>query len=146
MKRSPELSPLSRDHHKALAVALRLRRAEDVDAAKTAALFFDYWRDHGAHHFRIEEEILLPGWVDGDPVPDRALAARVAEEHLEIRIAVRRLERGDSSRKALRELGGLLERHVRFEERELFPRIEAGLDPRTIVALGEQIDCAERAG
>jgi len=146
MKRSPELSPLSHDHHKALAIAQRLRRAEDADVSKTAAAFFDYWRDHGAHHFRIEEEILLPGWVDGDAAADRALAGRMADEHLEIRIAVRRLECGDPSRDALRELGGLLERHVRFEERELFPQIEAGLDPRTIAALGERIECAERAG
>jgi len=146
MKRSPELSPLSHDHHKALAIALRLRRAEDADASKTASAFFEYWQGHGADHFRIEEEILLPGWVDGDATADRTLAGRVADEHLEIRIAVRRLEGVDPSRDELQELGGLLERHVRFEERELFPQIEAGLDARTIAALGERIECAERAG
>lgn len=146
MKRSPELSPLSHDHHKALAIAQRLRRSEDADVSKTAAAFFDYWRDHGVHHFRIEEEILLPGWVGGDPTADRRLPARVADEHLEIRILVCLIEAGEPSRCALRELGGLLERHVRFEERELFPQIEAGLDARTIVALGERIECAERAG
>ena len=43
----------------------------------------------------------------------------------------------------LRELGELLERHVRFEERELFPVIEAGLDADAISRVGAEIAEAE---
>lgn len=103
-------------------------------------------RDHRVHHFRIEEEILLPGWVAGDSTADGRLPAQVADEHLEIRISICLIEADEPSRCALQELGELLERHVRFEERELFPQIEAGLDARTIVALGERSNAPSEQG
>ena len=48
---------------------------------------------------------------------------RVLREHLELRIGFRALESGpESVDRDERARTGLLERHVRFEERELFPR------------------------
>jgi hypothetical protein len=142
MKRSAELTPLSRDHHQALTAALQLKRAEDPAGAREH--FLGFWRTHGRGHFAIEEEILLPGWIEGSAGADRAAAARVAADHLEIRTRVRRLERGDGvAVDELRELGALLDAHVRFEERELFPAIEADLEAATIARLGAEIAAAE---
>lgn len=141
MRRSPELTPLSHDHHQALFAAQQLKRAEDGPAAREA--FLSFWIEHGRQHFRIEEEILLPGWVECDSGADRDLAARVLTDHLSIRTEVRRLERGALSLDDLGRLGVALERHVRFEERELFPLIEAGLDEGAIRALGTEIAQAE---
>jgi hemerythrin-like domain-containing protein len=141
VKRSPELTPLSHDHHQALFVAQRLKRAEDAGEARDR--FLDYWRSHGRSHFVIEEEILLPGWALASADADRAQAARVSAEHLEIRAAARRAEHEPLDLEALRELGELLERHVRFEERELFPAIEAQLDAEQLAELGAEIERAE---
>ena len=63
MKRSDELAPLSRDHHQALFVAMKLKRAE----ADGAEAFLGFIAAHGGDHFRIEEEILLPAWIASDP-------------------------------------------------------------------------------
>jgi hemerythrin-like domain-containing protein len=125
MKRHRALQPLSRDHHHALAVAQRLRRAEDAAAARDA--FLEFWQDDGAHHFRIEEEVLLPvaaGWMDPGAEP----VVRMLLDHVRIRACARRLE-GEArpALEALHELGGMLERHVRLEEREVFPLIEAAM-------------------
>jgi hemerythrin-like domain-containing protein len=141
VKRSAELTPLSHDHHQALFVAQRLKRAEDAGEARNR--FLDFWRSHGRDHFVIEEEILLPAWTIASGDADRAQAARVAAEHLEIRRAARALERELPDLEALRELGELLERHVRFEERELFPAIEAQLDAEQLAELGTEIERAE---
>ena len=141
MKRSPELTPLSHDHHQALFVAMRLKRAEDAEEARES--FLEFWRSHGSVHFVIEEGILLPGWLEADPQAERELAARVASEHLELRALARRIERGESGLKELAELGGLLEAHVRFEERELFPLIESRLDGEAISRVGAEIAAAE---
>ena len=65
MKRSDELAPLSRDHHQALFVAMKLKRAE----ADGAEAFLGFIAAHGGDHFRIEEEILLPAWIASDPEP-----------------------------------------------------------------------------
>ena len=141
MKRSPELTPLSHDHHQALFAAQQLKRADDPAPAVEALLAF--WRAHGRDHFRIEEEILLPGWLEGDPTAAGELAARVSAEHLAIRRLVRRAEREGLSVEELRGLGALIADHVRFEERQLFPLIEAALEPGAIAELGAEIADAE---
>lgn len=140
MKRSEALTPLSRDHHQALSVALGLKRAERVGAGAAMVEFFNA---HGREHFRIEEDVLLPGWLELDPHGDRAGAARLADEHLSIRVGVRRLRRGALALEEIHALGGLLEAHVRFEERELFPLIEARLSDADLARLGAEVAAAE---
>lgn len=140
MKRSPELTPLSHDHHQALFVAMRLKRAEDDSAAQ---VFLEFMDEHGEPHFQAEERILLPGWIAADPEADPAMAIRVQTEHLEMRASARALRSGAVGVGDLRQLGELLERHVRFEERELFPRIEAGVDAETMAMLGAEIERAD---
>jgi hemerythrin-like domain-containing protein len=141
MKRSPELTPLSHDHHQALFVAQQLRRAETLEPPRGD--FLEFWRAHGQRHFAIEEEILLPAWIEGDSDAEAELAARLASEHLALRAAARRVERGTVGLDELRELGGLLERHVRFEERVLFPLIESRLDAEATARAGREIAAAE---
>jgi len=141
MKRSDELAPLSRDHHQALFVAMQLQRgAEDAGDA-----FLGFIAGHGSDHFRIEEEIVLPAWLAADAGADGGMAARVAAEHLELRSRARLLRAGSLDDAARRELGALLAAHVRFEERALFPLIEAGLGPAGLAALGAEIAAAEAA-
>jgi hemerythrin-like domain-containing protein len=140
MKRAEALQPLSRDHHRALFVALRLRRAED--AAEAAALFEDFWLSAGRAHFRVEEEILLPLW-ESLAGADHDAIARIAVEHTRIRAAALRLGEEDPSLEDLKALGDLLDGHVRFEERQLFPAIEAGLDEAQLRDLADAVERAE---
>src|SRR5438132_14186230 len=78
-------------------------------------------------HFREEEEILLPacaGFVDAD-LP---IIAKVLTDHVRIRHLANTAAGPDSPSVTLvHELGGELERHVRREERELFPLIEQSM-------------------
>lgn len=140
MKRSAELTPLSHEHHQALVVAMGLKRAAGPDAGDA---FLDYHEETGARHFEIEEAVVLPGWLAADPDAEAGDAHRVLAEHLEIRAAALRIRDGEPTVEELRALGGLLERHVRFEERELFPRIERRLDGDALHALGAAIAAAE---
>ncbi len=140
MKRAAALRPLSREHQGALAVAKRLSDSEDRGAA-TAALL-EFWRGDGRRHFRIEEEVLLPGWALAAEV-DRAGVERMLREHLEIRRQVLRAEAGEIDLAELQALGRLLHDHVRFEERELFVAVEAALDPQQLDRLTAAIAAAE---
>ncbi len=141
MKRSPELTPLAHDHHKALFLAHRLGRAENLEEAIEELLA--YWREQGRRHFEVEEDVLLPGWFEGDPDAEPEHAARLAAEHLEIRRVVRRAAAGEIGLDDLKEGAKLLHDHVRYEERELFPLIESRLDPEPLAALGAEIAAAE---
>lgn len=132
MKRAEALRPLSRDHLIALQAAKALREAEDADRARAG--FLDFWRHHGSHHFRVEEEVLLPWWARYADV-DRVGVSRMLEEHLEIRRQALRLQEGGGSLDELQDLGRLLHDHVRFEERELFPAIEDSLSAEQLAEL-----------
>ena len=65
-------------------------------------------------------------------------------EHVDLRRRGQDLEAGaDVAPEALRELGERLERHIRFEERELFPMIEAALPDDELERLGAAFARAE---
>jgi hemerythrin-like domain-containing protein len=136
MKRHPALFKLSHDHQHGLAAAHTLRHAAETDCASARGAFLSFWRDEGATHFQIEEEILLPALqgLDAGHEP----VNRVLAEHAEIRRRAADLSDeaalpGDD----LRSLGSLLERHIRYEERVLFPLIERSLDDAQLTTLGD---------
>lgn len=143
MKRSQALISLSHEHHHALFVAKLMRDATEVEP--TAGKFADFWNDEGALHFRIEEEVLLPGSDLPGPSADPDVA-RVFDEHLDIRRRALRVLSGDASIDDLHQLGTVLADHVRFEERQLFPRIESSLDAARLEQLGSDIERAETDG
>jgi hemerythrin-like domain-containing protein len=126
VKRHRLLRPLSDDHHQALALARRARRA--AEGAQDAAALAKAWREVVERfaaelepHFRVEERWLFPELESAGEVTG---VARARADHARLR----ELARGGGGADAARELGELLERHVRFEERELFPSAERLLE------------------
>jgi hemerythrin-like domain-containing protein len=140
MKRDEALRALSREHLNALLAAKVLREGNDIEAV--SEVFLEFWEDQGQRHFRIEEEVLLPKWALHAEV-DRPGVARMLEEHLAIRREALRLKAGEASLEEAQRFGELLHDHVRFEERELFPKVEEGLDPAALEELGAAIERAE---
>lgn len=138
MKRSDALAPLSRQHHQGLFAALKLKRADAAAAAEARAAFVEFWEREGRDHFRVEEELLLPAYArHGDH--DHPAVVRVLVEHVDLRrrgedvAASTELDPGE-----LRELGERLERHIRHEERVLFPLIEAALPEDELARLADE--------
>jgi hemerythrin-like domain-containing protein len=122
VKRHPSLVPLSDDHHRALVLARRLRQfSSTAEATEIESLAADVRREFEMdleRHFRIEERWLLPVLVDRGA---GELANRIAKDHARLRTLVG----GAWERDTANTLGTLLEKHVRFEEREVFPKAES---------------------
>lgn len=124
MKRDPRLRGLSSEHHRALVLARTLaRRVEEatVDAPLARELRVRFDREFEAH-FRVEEEVLLPALRAAG---EAALVERVERDHADLRACVDAAARGELDQVAM--FAGRLAEHVRFEERELFPRCEETL-------------------
>jgi hemerythrin-like domain-containing protein len=147
LERSEALAPLSRDHHQALYRALKLKRADESSAGDALREMIEFFDDHGALHFRVEEDVLLPLYVrDAGADPDDEAIVRVLTDHVWIRARIAALrEAGAPSVAELRELGQRLEAHVRHEERVLFPAIELALSAERLAALGRAVEDAEAA-
>jgi hypothetical protein len=144
MKRDAALALLSRDHHQALVVALKVRRASVRTADQARAALAAFWPVHGRPHFQIEEEILFPAYA-GHGDPHHPLVARALCDHVAIRHRVGAvLGEAHSTVTDLQELGGLMAAHVRLEERELFPLIEQVIPIAQLEALAVALERAER--
>ncbi|MFO7582854.1 hemerythrin domain-containing protein [Guyparkeria sp.] len=123
MRRHAKLQPLSREHHHTLKLARRLQAGEPGDALD------DELADHRealAAHFAAEEAIARE--VRRQCPDDRVLLeqlARMEREHREIERLLADALAGRDSREGYRRLGESLINHVRFEERELFNRLQA---------------------
>ena len=132
MKRDARLRRLSSEHHLALVLARELSRhaashAADAPVVRDLRGRFDRELEP---HFRVEETILLPALR---ALGDHALAARVEADHSALRAHLAAAERGDAGHLGL--FAERLVEHVRFEERELFPRCEALLPGAVLDAL-----------
>lgn len=137
MKRSQELIALTREHHHALVLARRaIDGARDATAARELATgLADIFASQLEPHFQNEEQTLLPPMRDAGEL---ARVARTLDEHRRLRALAQAVGQGDLG--SLAPFGRLLEAHVRFEERELFPLAEAILPAAALAAV------AARAG
>jgi len=124
VKRHPALEPFSRDHNDGLILSRRLMRTDPgvAERARTD------WNKELADHFRVEEEVL-------GPLSSAEDLDRMVRDHEDLRARFLALDR--ASAEDLRMLGSLLEAHIRWEEREWFPRIEATLTEESIASLSE---------
>lgn len=137
MKRHPALEQLSRDHHHALVVAQRLKRAQASTADEAREAFLDYWTSEGRAHFREEEEILLPTLARFTD-PDQPVVTRVLLDHVRIRRLAAELA-DDSPLAQLHTLGAELQQHVRREERDLFGVIEETIPEIELLELAARL-------
>ncbi len=132
MKRSQELSALTREHHTALVLARRaiVTPRDSSQAVELAAALPEIFARELEPHFLIEEQKLLPPLRDAG---ESALAARTLDQHRQLRALAHAIGEGDVA--GLVSFGLLLEAHVRFEERELFPLAEAILPAHALAAV-----------
>ncbi|WP_117149402.1 hemerythrin domain-containing protein [Paraliobacillus zengyii] len=125
MKRHEALHPLTHHHHHTLIMAQQLKKAdESASIQEMTRQVIDFWKNDGEDHFRDEEEVLLPLYAQYESV-DQDCIRDMLIEHVQIRSLVQQIRLNNKPRRELfPELGQLLEKHVRLEERVIFPMIE----------------------
>ena len=144
--RHSSLVPLSHDHHHGLALALRCRRQalgqlQPVGAEglrDRAREFREFFAENLINHFRAEEEVLFPELSARLP-ESRDLIDLLVREHEQMRSAIPNLQEEIGLAKLVFDLGDLLERHIRKEERELFPLFEENAGLFDVETVSERI-------
>ena len=128
-----------------------MRRATEAPVEKRAAAverqaekFVAFWHKTGIVHFREEEEVLLPAYARHTRLDRDAGVMRLLADHAEIRAAVQDFEQRRAKKlpiesEAMARLAKLLHDHVRFEENEVFPRIERALGEESLDAMGRAL-------
>jgi hypothetical protein len=126
MDRPNVLGPLFREHEHVLALAARLRGLASGEEERAAVEFRSFWLREGEAHLQREEGV-LPFAAVRAGVP-RPLVERLVRGHRQLRQhadhVLGRIDAGGACTGCLAQMGGLLEDHVRLQERELFPALE----------------------
>ncbi|OLY93340.1 Hemerythrin HHE cation binding domain-containing protein [Cnuella takakiae] len=135
IKRSKELAPLSREHHEGLLFVFKIRQGLKMGISKERMGRFCTWSwaSHFAAHFQKEEAELIPILGECHPMIEKML-----EEHEAIADKFAEMMRKPTL-PGLERLAQILNYHIRFEERQLFPLVEQMATKVQLVALGEAL-------
>lgn len=136
MKRNVNLIELSRDHHFGLLLGWKIRQGIKNNAdPKVIAQYVSYFSENSLiPHFIEEEQDVLAPLAPGDPHKQRVLT-----DHQKIRELVQQISSGEFAEDQLMELATLVDDHIRYEERELFPYLEQTLSEAELESIGTAI-------
>lgn len=132
IKRDKLIQPLSREHHHTLLLCWKIRKgfAKGVEPERIKVYADWFFEGHILPHFEIEEKYMFP--VLGNK---HALVKKALSEH-------RRLKRlfrdGEEIEKSLGQIEEELEKHIRFEERELFNIIQQKASQEELELIAEK--------
>ena len=125
MLRDPNLIQLSRQHHNALALCVRLERALRAGAVDLGAWQLEvhqHYANEVQFHFAAEEKVLFPA---ARRFPElAALVDELSGEHERLREYFVHAERGTMNQGELEMFAKLLSGHIRKEERQLFDAMQ----------------------
>lgn len=141
IKRSPQLTPLSKDHHEGLLLVWKIRQGlrNHTPLQEIGDYVNWFWQQHLAEHFREEEEIVASYLPADDPG-----VRRMNEEHQELEALVH-INESVTDEALLEKFAGLLNDHIRFEEREFFPYIEKTVAVEKLDELFEKLTKENRS-
>ena len=127
--RHSTLQPLSRQHHQGLIVSLLLEKGLKKNASlkEMRDFILQFWEDELRQHFEKEDLLFLP-LADTYPQLIEHLT-QLKNEHQEIRMLIQKLNNEIRSEQleTITSFSNNLEKHIRFEERQLFNIIQETL-------------------
>ena len=117
IKRIPELTTLSREHHHGLQLSWKIRTgiAKNISVERIATYAKWFYLNHLLPHFDIEEKYVFPVLGDSD------LIKKALEQHNHLRDL---FNNEPYDIQTLNDIEKSLTEHIRFEERVLFNEIQ----------------------
>lgn len=124
IKRHQALVEFSRDHHFGLLLVWKIKQglAKAVAPERISRYVIYFFNNDLQQHFSEEESHLFP------LLPAEDILRRQAEnEHVHLYELIDAIRNDQTDKELLLEFAEALKLHIRFEERQLFPSIEAAL-------------------
>lgn len=132
IKRNQYIISLSQDHHSGLLFCWKIKEGlkKGADLFRIKQYINFYWERHLKEHF-LEEEQLLFSQLDNE------LTMQGKDDHLMLIERISRINNDDNvSGQDYLSFAELMIKHIRFEERVLFPHLETDLPAATLASAG----------
>lgn len=134
LKRNKNLVVFSKEHYHGLVFSNHLTMASKATDDVLKLYIIDFWENHLKAHFKNEEALLLPLMAEGKE------RTQFLEEHAQIENQLKLIKEATTDVQQLATaLGQLINSHIRFEERILFPWLEKTLTAEQLLNIGESL-------
>lgn len=136
IKRNKNIVKLSQDHHASLMFCWKLRQGIKHHAfTERMVKYVQYFlNQHFTPHFKEEEEILFA------PLKDNTVQKAI-DDHIKIKKNINEIifSTSKNQHEQLSALADMVDEHVRYEERILFPHLEKELTEEQLENIGNLI-------
>lgn len=137
IKRNENILKLSKEHHFSLLFCWKIRQGLKAEIATSRIIkYVQYFKTHFLLPHFTEEEVFLFASLDDKWVK------KAIEQHKQINNLISKLSNNieANSNEQLEKLASLVDDHVRYEERQLFPHMEKTLSDEQLEAIGKQLN------
>jgi hemerythrin-like domain-containing protein len=141
MLRDKSLIPLSHQHQRALALCVRIDRAQPIpapDLESWQAEIEQHFEQEINIHFAAEDQVLFPA---AGQFPELVpLVEELIADHTSLRESFAQAKARTMSTEGLPAFVTRLSAHIRKEERQLFERLQQLMNEKDLAALGVQLE------
>jgi len=129
IKRHQAIVSFSKDHHFGLLLVWKIRQGLEkaANAERISKYVVYFFKEDLEKHFKDEEQLLFCRLPVHDPFRKRA-----EEEHNCIYKLVNAIDENKNDTDLLNQLANELEKHIRFEERELFNHLQKNISSKDL--------------
>lgn len=138
MKRHPALIALSKDHHFGLLLCWKIRTGirKAIPPERIVPYVTYFYNNHLIKHFEEEEKYIFT-LLDGKDEKRK----KAERQHRRIKRLISKLSLdAEKVKVTLGQIEEVLEAHIRFEERDLFPYLQSCLEAPALERLREKIE------
>jgi iron-sulfur cluster repair protein YtfE (RIC family) len=143
MLRDKSLIPLSHQHQRALALCVRIERAQPIPQANLSAWQAEIeqlFEQEIKIHFSVEEQIIFP--AAGTLAELDSLVEELLAEHTALRQTFDDVRTRSITTEDLANLARSLSTHIRKEERQLFEGMQRLMNADDLAILGKRLEDA----
>ncbi len=143
MRRDKSLIPLSHQHQRALALCVRIDRAQPIPVADLDAWQLEieqHFEQEIKVHFSAEEQALFPAARQFPKLIP--LVEELIADHAALHESFSQAKARSMSKETLPAFARHLSTHIRREERQLFEQLQQLMSPEELTKLGVQLEAA----
>lgn len=142
IKRHQAIISFSKDHHFGLLLVWKIRQGlkRAVDPKRISNYVTFFFKEDLEKHFKEEEELLFTQL----PADDR-LRKQAEADHQSLYKLVADIEKKQDDAVLLNQMADELEKHIRFEERELFNHLQDNIPEKALEKIAERFSGDSKA-
>ena len=142
IKRHKAIVSFSKDHHFGLLLVWKIRQGLDkaVNAERISNYACYFFKEDLDKHFKEEEQLLFQKLSIDD-----VLRKQAEEDHKTIYKLINSIGENKHDSNLLSQLANGLEKHIRFEERELFNHLQTKITPEDLEIIAKRFSNNSKA-